>query len=91
MLKASSVTPSTVSTVRRYPPADPDRDLRQSMVRMSTTQNIPPFITSPYKRVVNPRLRFVLLIIDQRKVCEPCPKGFFSDKDDDEPCKPWTK
>ncbi|XP_026035489.1 tumor necrosis factor receptor superfamily member 11A isoform X2 [Astatotilapia calliptera] len=27
---------------------------------------------------------------DQRKVCEPCPKGFFSDKDDDEPCKPWT-
>lgn len=51
----------------------------------------PPFITSPYKRVVNPRLRFVLLIIDQRKVCEPCPKGFFSDKDDDEPCKPWTK
>ncbi|XP_063339996.1 tumor necrosis factor receptor superfamily member 11A [Pelmatolapia mariae] len=27
---------------------------------------------------------------DQRKVCEPCLKGFFSDKDDDEPCKPWT-
>ncbi|XP_012773321.2 tumor necrosis factor receptor superfamily member 11A isoform X2 [Maylandia zebra] len=27
---------------------------------------------------------------DQRKVCELCPKGFFSDKDDDEPCKPWT-
>lgn len=27
---------------------------------------------------------------DQRKVCEPCPKGFFSDEDNDEPCKPWT-
>uniref|UniRef100_A0A3Q4GDH2 Tumor necrosis factor receptor superfamily, member 11a, NFKB activator n=1 Tax=Neolamprologus brichardi TaxID=32507 RepID=A0A3Q4GDH2_NEOBR len=29
--------------------------------------------------------------LETKKVCEPCPKGFFSDKDDDEPCKPWTK